>query len=397
MQSFHSTSQSFIGESSDFADIVADFFVGNNIPLYKLRSDASKRFFQRLNKPTPSETTCRQRIEGMAEKQFLRIKELVGQKEIFVAVDEADVGGQRYVNFLVGVLEEPHVMYMFDCRHIPAAANAQIILHTVDDCIRQLEVDRANFCLLLSDAAPYMVLAGSTMKQFYPRLFHVTCVAHLLHNCAVRVKNVFGDVNSLISRIKNAVVKNQSRKDAFSDIGQPPLPIITRWCSWLLAARFYAENLPEVKRIVLQFTGEGLLVQAAKTIVQKAGLYADLRDIHASYDQLIKIVTRMESSTATIREAHQQLRDLQFGADRANIRPYLEKRLRSNDLTAICEMTREEISPALYCMLQAAQPSTAEVERSFSLLNKILVDDRNFLPSSVKHYMCVYFNTSRLR
>ena len=91
------------------------------------------------------------------------------------------------------------------------------------------------------------------------------------------------------------------------------------------------------------------------------------------------------------------MRDLQFGADRANIRPYLEKRLRSNDLTAICEMTREEISPALYCMLQAAQPSTAEVERSFSLLNKILVDDRNFLPSSVKHYMCVYFNTSRLR
>ena len=110
MQSFHSTSQSFIGESSDFADIVADFFVGNNIPLYKLRSDASKRFFQRLNKPTPSETTCRQRIEGMAEKQFLRIKELVAQKEIFVAVDEADVGGQRYVNFLVGVLEEPHVI-----------------------------------------------------------------------------------------------------------------------------------------------------------------------------------------------------------------------------------------------------------------------------------------------
>ena len=110
MQSFHSTSQSFIGELSDFADIVADFFVGNNIPLYKLRSDASKRFFQRLNKPTPSETTCRQRIEGMAEKQFLRIKELVAQKDIFVAVDEADVCGQRYVNFLVGVLEEPHVI-----------------------------------------------------------------------------------------------------------------------------------------------------------------------------------------------------------------------------------------------------------------------------------------------
>ena len=40
------------------------------------------------------------------------------------------------------------------------------------------------------------------------------------------------------------------------------------------------------------------------------------------------------------------------------------------------------------------QPTTASVERSFSMLNKLLAKDRNFLPQNVKHYMCVHYNLS---
>ena len=39
-----------------------------------------------------------------------------------------------------------------------------MILHTVDDILRQLEINRENLSLFLTDAARYMSLAGKTLK-----------------------------------------------------------------------------------------------------------------------------------------------------------------------------------------------------------------------------------------
>ena len=46
--------------------------------------------------------------------------------------------------------------------------------------LRQLEIKRENFSLFLTNAARYMSSAGKTLKELYPSLMHVTCVAHLL-------------------------------------------------------------------------------------------------------------------------------------------------------------------------------------------------------------------------
>ena len=62
--------------------------------------------------------------------------------------------------------------------HLTAVAMfSSIILHTVDDILRQLEIKRENFSLFLTDVARYMSLAGKTLKELYPSLMHVTCVA----------------------------------------------------------------------------------------------------------------------------------------------------------------------------------------------------------------------------
>jgi hypothetical protein len=36
----------------------------------------------------------------------------------------------------------------------------------------------------------------------------------------------------------------------FPELPLPPLPILTRWSSWLEAAKFYAENFNEVKSVL---------------------------------------------------------------------------------------------------------------------------------------------------
>ena len=52
--------------------------------------------------------------------------------------------------------------------------------------------------------------------------------------------------------------------------------------------------------------------------------------------------------------------------------------MQNNDISEIINMERQDISPAVYHMLRNSQPKSASVERSFSMLKKLLAKDRNF-------------------
>ena len=70
------------------------------------------------------------------------------------------------------------------------------------------------------------------------------------------------------------------------------------------------------------------------------------------------------------------------------------KRMQSNDISEIVNMERQDISPAVYHMLQNSQPKSASAERSFAMLKKLLAKDRNFKVENVRHYMILHFNAS---
>ena len=71
---------------------------------------------------------------------------------------------------------------------VDVSANSQKIIHELDDVIKELKIRREDANLLISDAAFYMCLAGTVLEKIYPNLLHVTCLAHLIHNCALKVK-----------------------------------------------------------------------------------------------------------------------------------------------------------------------------------------------------------------
>ena len=52
-----------------------------------------------------------------------------------------------------------------------------------------------------------MIAAGITLKSLDPKLFHVTCIAHLLHNRAMKIKSHFEDVDQLIAKVKAVKLK----------------------------------------------------------------------------------------------------------------------------------------------------------------------------------------------
>ena len=79
------------------------------------------------------------------------------------------------------------------------------------------EIKRESFSSFLTDAAQDMFLAGKTLKELYPVLMHVNCVAHILHNCVMRVRAHCKNIDQVLATIKATTIKNKDRKKDFHD------------------------------------------------------------------------------------------------------------------------------------------------------------------------------------
>ena len=215
------TSQTFLRSSdTDFVEKVTKAFLSADIPLYKLNNTHIKNLFRDIGNRLPSETACRRTALQLSKDELKRIRNAAQDKQIFLIVHESTLSGTQYLNILVGSLETPHVSYLYDCQPLKCAPNSNIIAQAVENAVSNLGINRS-FCLLLSDAAKYMIAAGITLKFLYPKLFHVTCVAHLLHNCAMKIKSHFEDVDQLIAKVNAVTIKNKTRQAKFSAIGYP--------------------------------------------------------------------------------------------------------------------------------------------------------------------------------
>ena len=155
---------------------------------------------------------------------------LLWDKKVFLIVDEAEVDKQKYINVLLGSFHTPNETFLIECLLLESSSNvySSIILHTVDNVLQQLGTKRENFALLLTDAARYMSLAGKTLKELYSTLMQVICVAHFLHNCNVRVRAFFKNIDDV-------TIKNKDRKNDFCAAGlpSPPVRMITQSATWL--------------------------------------------------------------------------------------------------------------------------------------------------------------------
>ena len=198
----------------------------------------------------------------------------------------------------------------------------------------------------------------------------------------MRVRAHFKNIDEVIATIKAATIKNKDRKKDFHDAGlpSPPDPVITKWATWLRAALYYRENLPVVRSIVNNWTGAGLLVSRAKDAINVEGLVSDLVKIN----QYRTLAANVEGSACTITKAYGLLKNMQFDDDPCAIKDCINKRLSNSDLEAIINCTNLTIDPTSYALLQKAQPTSAAVERSFSML-KLLRKNRNFDVKNVKN------------
>ena len=126
----------------NFKEQVVSSFLAADIPLHKLNHPSLKSRFARMGKVLPSETAARACVAKLASQKEEQIQELRRDKNVFLIVYEAEVAKQKYISMLVGSLDAPNQTFLVNCHPLDSGrnVNSSIILHTVDDILRQLEI-----------------------------------------------------------------------------------------------------------------------------------------------------------------------------------------------------------------------------------------------------------------
>lgn len=234
--------------------------IAANIPWNSLNNSTWRSFLEKhINQQIPDESTLRKTyLDKCHEDSLNKIRADLSNDYIWISVDETtDTIGRYIANLIVGKMSEyePTKSYLLTCQELEKTDHASIA-RFVNTSLLKLwpngdSTDKV--LLLVTDAAPYMVKAAKHLTIFYPNMKHVTCLAHAVHRVAEKIREIFPEVNSLISSIKKVFLKAPSRicvyKDIMIDCPLPPNPIITRWGTWIEAALFYAENVHNIKRV----------------------------------------------------------------------------------------------------------------------------------------------------
>jgi hypothetical protein len=247
-------------KKSDFNSDLAEALLSANIPLYKVNNFKFKEFLENYtSKNIPDELTLNKNyVDDTYKKTLTKIQAEVFNRKIWVSIDETtDVDGRYVVNVIVGVLESemPGEVMLVNCEHLEKT-NSTTIAQLFDRSMNLIwpqGVEHNNVLLLVSDAAPYMVKAGSAIQTFFPKMLHVTCLPHALHRVAEQIRSDFPLVDKLISSVKKVFLKCPARINIFKDeapeLSLPPEPVITRWGTWLNAAIYYCDSYKTIKKI----------------------------------------------------------------------------------------------------------------------------------------------------
>ena len=157
-----------------------------------------------------SETAARNVVAELAKKEESRIHKTLRDKQTFVVIDEPEINGQKFIYFLLGDIAVSTVTILAECCPLKNSVNNTTVTHIVDDVLRKHGTRREKFLFLLSDAACCMCLVGKTLKELYSCLMHVTCITHLIQNCAMRIRAYFKEIDYLVALVKAATIKNKN-------------------------------------------------------------------------------------------------------------------------------------------------------------------------------------------
>jgi hypothetical protein len=161
------------------------------------------------------------------------------------------------------------------------------------------EVKWDRILLFVTDTALYMLKAAKGLKMLYPRMVHLTCLAHGFHRVAEEIRGNYPDVDSLISNIKKIFLEVPLRVETFKQeapsLSLPPKLALTCWGTWLDAAMYYYQNYSTSERIVSELdSNEASFIKFVKELFS-SDLSGILAYIKLNFVVVSKTIAHLEA------------------------------------------------------------------------------------------------------
>jgi len=395
-------------KKSNFSFDLCKALMSSNIPLHKISNIHFRSFLEKYTgKEIPTVTTLRKTyVNDCYDDTMKIIRNYVTGKKIWVSIDETtDKSGRFIANVVIGTLEfdQPGKIFLLTTE-ILEKANHSTIAKLFDKSMFILwpnGIRHDDVLLFLSDAAPYMVKAASTIKVLYSKIVHITCLAHGIHRVAETIRSNFPKIDKLIAKVKQIFLKAPNRillfKEEAPGINLPPQPIITRWGTWINAASYYCEHFVEVKKVIqLLNSNDAISIEQAQHLLSDSSMETNLAFIHSNYGFIPAEITKLETQHVPLIEALSIVKNVETKIEKITgqngilINQKFKTILQKNEGYQIIFRISKILSGEIQSMeglpedltnndliyFKYAPITTTDVERSFSRYKNLLCDNR---------------------
>ena len=106
----------------------------------------------------------------------------------FLVVDKSEIKKYEYFNVLAATIDNPNEIYLIVCIQLIHNINSTVIIILSSNALEKYNIERHQLLMIISDAASYMIKAMKGLNQDWHKIQHAKCLAHLVHNCAMRIR-----------------------------------------------------------------------------------------------------------------------------------------------------------------------------------------------------------------
>lgn len=256
------------------------------------------------------------------EAQYTEMKEEITKiiqetKNLHLQCDGwSNIRNESIINF---VISKPEPLFVDFKMTKTERHNAKYLAEIIGSVIEKYGPDK--FFVVIADNAQNMKAALTLLKEKYPHIVPLGCIAHLLHllcgdilGCQT-VKSFFAEVITIVKTIKNshilkALFDEISSQKRFKDRISLKLPGQTRWGSHLFCLESLQSNKVVLQTLAVNEKAD-LDPSIKRTLLDDAVFWVRIKKMINLLKPIVDLITSIESNDPQIHRVVRKLNELE--------------------------------------------------------------------------------------
>lgn len=330
--------------------------------------------------------------------KYEMLKDLLSNKPFYLIIDSTtDSMSRQILCMMIGectaqTQREPYLLGAYEIKEGKADNYVAAVVRVICSFFGE-NINFENFKLLVTDQAPVMISAGKKLKETFTELKQVTCLAHLCHNIAEKIRSKASMVDKIVAYLKRMLIKNKAHNAIFLETtGMKPhkFPILIRWGIWIDFTTWLYDNYESVGEFIKKM--DELNKTNLYSIYNSQEFELQIR-LCKKHKWIPVVITKLEKRGLSTETQIEYLNEIIDGVKDSFLSEYVANSLTKNpDINFFVQFNelRCRRDEKIY---SNAPLTSVEVERAFSLYRKIFDEQRQSLKiENLNQHLFLYYN-----